>query len=199
MNSLDITSLYTNIPIKKCLNLLATHLRKIKFDSPPPINTLINISKHITNMTYFKFNKFYKQKYGLPKGNPLSGVLACLFLEFLESFKYRLPSNTTYSRYIDDILIFLPQNTKIEEIAEKLNNIVPSINFTYEKESNNNIPFLDILIIKSQNSLTLKVYRKPTNRNNYIHLYFHNHNKIKTGLIIGFLPQSTQNMKHTKP
>ena len=28
----------------------------------------------------------------------------------------------------------------------------PSINFTYEKEYNNTIPFLDILIIKSQNS-----------------------------------------------
>ena len=38
---------------------------------------------NITNMTYFKFNnKFYKQKYGLPMGNTLNGVLACLFLEF---------------------------------------------------------------------------------------------------------------------
>ena len=99
MNSLDITSLYTDIPIKKCPDLLTTHLRKIKFNSPRSINTLVNICKHITNMTYFKFNNnFYKQKYGLPMGNPLSRVLACQFLEFLDSspFKYRLPSNTTY-------------------------------------------------------------------------------------------------------
>ena len=82
MNSLDITSLYINIPIKKCLNLLATHLREIKFNPPLPINTLINISKHI-NVNYFKFNKFYKQEYGLPMGNPLSRVFVCLFLEFL--------------------------------------------------------------------------------------------------------------------
>ena len=40
---------------------------------------------------------------------------------------------------------------KIEEIAEKLNNVKPSINFTYVKESNNTIPFLDILTFKSQN------------------------------------------------
>ena len=40
-------------------------------------------------------------------GKPLSGVLPCLFLEFLESvpFKYRLPINASYFRYIDDILI----------------------------------------------------------------------------------------------
>ena len=53
-------------------------------------------------------------------GTSLSGVLACLFLEILEfgPFKCRLPSHTIYFRYIDDILIFLPQNIKIEEIAE---------------------------------------------------------------------------------
>ena len=85
-------------------------------------------------------------------GNPLSRVLACLFLEFFESSlcKYKVSSNTTYFRYIDDILIFRPQNIKIKETAEKLNNIEPSINFTYEKESNNTILFLDILIIKYQ-------------------------------------------------
>ena len=188
MNSLDITSLYTTYP-SKCFNPLATHLRKIKFDSTLPINTLINICKHITYKTYFKFNNiFYKQKYGFPMGNSLSGILACLFLEFLPSspFKYRLPSNTTYLRYIDGIIIFLLQNIKIEEIAEKLNNVEPSINFTDEKGSNNTIPFLDIIIIKSPNSLSFKVYRKPTNKNDYIYFYSHQNNKTKTGLIIGF-------------
>ncbi len=54
-------------------------------------------------------------------GNPLTGVLACLFLEFLETgtFKYRLPTNTTYFIYIDDIHISLPQNLKAEEIKIK--------------------------------------------------------------------------------
>ena len=112
-------------------------------------------------------------------GNPLIGVLACLFREFLESgpFKYRLSSHSTYFRYIDDILIFLPQNIKIEETSENLNKVEPSINFIYVKESNNTIPFRDILIIKSHSSLTFKVYRKPTKKNDYIH--FHSHYKKK--------------------
>ena len=85
-------------------------------------------------MTFFKFNeRFYKQNYGLPMGNPLSEILASLFLEFLQSgpFKYGLPSDTTYFRYIDNILIFLLQKIKIEEIAEKLNNVELSIHFIY--------------------------------------------------------------------
>ena len=51
---------------------------------------------------------------------------------------------------MDDILIFLPQNIKIEKIAEKLNNALPSINFIYEKKSNNIQLFLNIKIINSQ-------------------------------------------------
>ena len=112
MNSLDITSLYRNIRIKKCLNLLAIHLGKIKFSSSLLINTPTDICKHITNMTYFKFNnEFYKQKSGFPIENSVSSVLAGLFLESVP-FKYRLLINATYFRYIDDILIFLPQNIK---------------------------------------------------------------------------------------
>ena len=120
-------------------------------------------------------------------GNPFSGILAHQFLEFLDSgpSKYRLPSHTTYFRYIDYI-IFLLQNIKIEEIAGKLNNVEPPINFIYEKECNNTLPFLDILIIKSPNSLTFKVYREPTIKNDYTHFFSHHNDKIKTGLIIGF-------------
>ena len=111
-------------------------------------------------------------------GNHLRDFLACSFLEFLESnpFKYRLHINTTYFRYTDDILIFLLQNIKIEYIAEKLNNVEPSINFSYEKVSNNTIPIFDVLLIRSQNDLTFQVYCKPS----------HYNNKIKTGFIIVF-------------
>ena len=137
-------------------------------------------------MTYFKFNnKFYKQKFGPLMGNPLHGVLANLFLES-GPLQNRLPINTSYFRYIDNILIFLPQNIKIENIAEKLNNVESSINFTYEKEANNTIRFSDILLIKSQNNLTFEVYCKLPNKKDYIHFYSHHNNKIKTGLIIGF-------------
>ena len=57
---------------------------------------------------------------------------------------------------------------------------------SYEKESNNTILFPDILIIKSHNNLTFKVYRKHTKKNDYIHFYSHHSNKIKTDLMIDF-------------
>ena len=100
-----------------------------------------SLSKHLRDITYFKLNnKFYKQKSCHSMVNLLSRVLACLFLEILESgsFEFKLPSNTTYFRNIDVILIFLHQNIRIKEIAEKLNNVEPSINLTNEKKKSNN-------------------------------------------------------------
>ena len=48
---------------------------------------------------------FYKQKFGLPMGSPLSEVLACIYLEFLEysPLNYIIPNTVRYFRFIDDI------------------------------------------------------------------------------------------------
>lgn len=47
-------------------------------------------------------------------GSPICGVLVCLFLDFLEldTFKHIKPKNSTYLRYIDDILLLYPHNIK---------------------------------------------------------------------------------------
>ena len=66
------------------------------------------------------------------------------------------------------IRFFLPQKHKNWKDHRKLNNVEPSINFTNEKEFNNTIPFLDILIIKSHNILTFKVYHKQKWWHTYI-------------------------------
>ena len=83
-------------------------------------------------------------------GSPLSGVLACLFLEFLETkpFKYILPNDIQYFRYIDDILIIYPNKYNITSLIQKLNKVEPSIIFTAELEKDNALPFLDVLIKK---------------------------------------------------
>ena len=60
--------------------------------------------------------------------------------------------------------------------------LVPSIQFTLEKENNNTIAFLDILVIRSNNSFKFKIYRKPTNNLSYVHFYSGHTKKIKTSV-----------------
>ena len=66
-------------------------------------------------------------------GSPLSGILACIYLEFLESgpFKHIIPNTAHYFRYIDDILFIYPQDLDLNSITDKLNNVEPSLKFTH--------------------------------------------------------------------
>ena len=131
---------------------------------------------------------FYKQKSSLPIGFPLSGILACLFLEFLESghFKFIIPKDFNYLCYIDDILFIYSWNNDLIKIMDWLNNIESSVDFAYKLENNNTLLFLNISRISNDNNLEIKVYYKSTNKNDYVHFYLHHNTKIKREIIIGF-------------
>ena len=185
--SLDIKSLYTNISVDKCIERLYNHLRESNSIFPLPISKLIKICTLCTSHCNFQYNNiFYKQKFGLPMGCPLCGVLACIYLEFVESgsFKYIIPNTAHYFRYIDDILLIYPQDLDFHSITDRLNNVEPSIKFTYELEYNSTLPFLVILLIMNIYQLEFKVYRKPTCKNDHIHFYSHYENNTKRGIII---------------
>ena len=141
-----------------------------------------------TSDCYFQYNIFRKQKFGLLMGSPLSRVLACIYLEFLElsPFKLIILNSARYFRYIDNILRTYSQDLDLHSITDGLNNEEPSIKFTYDLEPNITLPFLDIILIRNNNKLVFKVYRKPTCKNDDIHFYSHHNNNTKSGIIIGF-------------
>ena len=189
LSSLDIKSLYTNIPVRKCIDKLKSHFLNSNLNLPLPIDKIFQICTLCTNLCYFEFKgQFYKQISGLPMGSPLSGVLACLYLEILESgpFQQILPQNSYYFRYIDDTLLIHDKHLVIPTLISKLNSVEPSINFTYETESNHTLPFLDIKIHNTDTYPLFDVFRKPTDTSDYINFHSHHDNRIKTGMIIGF-------------
>ena len=127
--SLDIKSLYTNIPVDKCIERLHNQRQKSNSTFPLPISKLIKICTLCTSHCYFQYNNiFYKQKFGLPMGSSLSGVLASIYLEFLVSgpFRYIIPNTARYFRYIDILLIY-PQGLDLHSIIDSLNNVEPSL------------------------------------------------------------------------
>ena len=128
--SLDIKSLYTNIPVDRCIVCLHNHLQISNFTLPLPISKLIKICTSCTSHCYFQYNNiFYKQKFGLSMGSPLSRVLACIYLEFLESgpFKYIISNTAHYFRYRDNILLIYPKGLDLHSITDRLNNVEPFI------------------------------------------------------------------------
>ena len=57
---------------------------------------------------------------------------------------------------------------KTENVNVKVKSFHKNIQFTYEDESNNMLPFLDVLVISKNNNIETTVYRKPTNNNIYL-------------------------------
>ena len=99
-------------------------------------------------------------------GSPLAPALANIFMGFYESKwlnECNLNKTKFYLRYVDDILVDFKNKQDSLNFFKLLNNRHPNVKFTIEKQINNSIVFLDVLIsgINNQN-LTLQTYHKST-------------------------------------
>jgi hypothetical protein len=84
--------------------------------------------------------------------------------------------------YVDDTFVIWPHGTnQLQGFLGHLNRVRPSIQFTMEIESNNSIPFLDILVIKKDLMLTTTVYRKPTHTGRYLNFDSNHPPHVKEG------------------
>ena len=109
MASLDVDSLFTNIPVEKTINICVDNLYNDN-ENPPniPKHNFRNLLNIATKETFFMFNnKYYKQVDGVAMGSPLGPALANIFMCSFESKWLRDCPNdfkpVFYRRYIDDI------------------------------------------------------------------------------------------------
>ena len=190
MASLDITSLFTNVPIEDVLNFLESKIDSNQISLPIPKTCFLELIKLCTNHNYFQFNeKFYRQKFGISMGSPLSPVLANLFMEYFES--QLLPSITPkplmWLRYVDDVFLIWPENENFDVFYQKVNDLVPSIKFTTEWENNRNLPFLDTRVHRMISGFSFAIYRKPTHSNQYIHYFSWHTEQVKRSALFSLL------------
>ena len=72
----------------------------------------------------------------------------------------------SYSRYRAWLFSSISTKSTVDSFLEHLNSLSTSIKFTLEKENNNVLPFLDVLVVRDkQGRLITKVYRKNTHTN----------------------------------
>ena len=70
-----------------------------------------------------------------------------------------------------------------ENFFKQLNCLRPSLNFTFEKEKNNCLPFLDVNVERTVTGFETSVYRKPTFTRQYLRWESSSPTKQKTNLI----------------
>jgi len=97
---LDITNLYTNIPVTETREIIAKALTKDVLN-PKNRDELISWYDTITKQNYFTNNKkFMIQKEGLAMGAPTSGLIAEFFLQNLEKNPLSTPHRKTQNHRI---------------------------------------------------------------------------------------------------
>ena len=77
-----------------------------------------------------------------------------------------------WRRYVDDTTV-LPGDL-VDSFHSHLNSINNNIQFTVEKESDEQLPFLDILLTREEgSSISTSVYRKTTHTDQYLNFESH--------------------------
>ena len=165
--SFDIENTYPNIPTNKLIPILENMSLNHQLDAET-INTITKITCTVLEQNYFTFQNInYSQSTGLAMGASSSAVLSEIYLQHLEHTKIvdilKQHDIIGYFRYVDDIVIVYNENsTDVNEIHKTLNNMTPRIKFTLEKETHNQINFMDLTIRNINNKLFFNIYRKPT-------------------------------------
>ena len=168
MASLDVDSLFTNIPLDETIDIVTNKVysAKDKIDGiwKSDFKELLCLS---TKGTVFYFNGcYYRQCDGVAMGSPLGPALANAFLCFYEeNWLNDCPlayAPIFYARYVDDIFVLLRSLDHIDRLAKYFSSKHPNINFTFETEVNSALPFLDVNVYRGIDTFTTTIHRKVT-------------------------------------
>lgn len=119
-------------------------------------------------------------------GSPLGPILADIFIGYVETFLLQHSDSTPrhYFRFVDDTFAVFQHPHSAAKYLDILNSIHPSLEFTCELEKCDALPFLDVLVHKTQSGHpNTSVYRKPTWSGLYLHFLSFAPIKYKRNLV----------------
>ena len=93
-------------------------------------------------------------------------------------------------RYVDGTFILWPHQEDVQTLLDHVNSIRPSIQFTTEKEQDNKLPFLDVLVTRTEQGFRSSVYRKPNFTGQYFNFNSHHPYTLKKGIVRGLQHQA---------
>jgi len=169
--TIDVQSLYTNIPIDGAIEAIKRQFIKYP-DNKRPDSVIINLLKIILFNNDFTFdNSTYLQNSGVAMGQRFAPSVANIYLNDWEENVRLIHPNfpSIWLRYIDDIFtIWNDDLNSFFSFFDEINSFDRHIKFTYEY-SHDSIDFLDLTIFKNSNTLCNKVFFKATNSHTILH------------------------------
>ena len=143
MASLDIESLFTNIPLKEvidiCIHDLFCDTNTIQNLDRNDLRKLLNPAAY---ESFFIFDQvMYRQIDGVAMGSPLGPILANAFLCHFEKQWFSECPPKVFKRYVDDVFVMFLCQLHLKDFVNYMNTKHPNIKFTSEFEQNDFLSF----------------------------------------------------------
>lgn len=167
--SLDVVSLYTNIPHEELREVLKSCFDR-RETLHPPTHFLLDLADFLMDFNYFRFDRdYFLQIKGVAMGSAYAPSAANLFMDRLENlFICNEQTNpfskhiSHYHRYIDDVFCIYSDPTSYSDFQKWINELHPTIKFTFAGDSHS-VSFLDTTVFRTaQNHLAVKPFKKVT-------------------------------------
>ena len=128
--------------------------------APSPRQIFVELMEMATSSVDFRFNDIMHRQIDVVA---IESPLANILVGYYESKLFQTTSKPEmYHRFMDDTFIVFSNKDECDLFLDSLNSIHPFLCFTFEKESNLALPFLDVLVKKSPSKFITSIYRKPT-------------------------------------
>ena len=190
MISLDVISLFTNIPHELVSTGIIENWQLIRTNTNICLDLFLEMITFCMECSYFQFdNKFYQQIAGTAMGNPLSPILAEIVMDTLinsviRTFDTPIP---IVKKYVDDLFLAVHQDT-VPQVLNAFNNYHPKLQFTCEEEKNKQLPYLDILLIrKTDQTIHTQWYTKSIASGRLMNYYSFHPLSQKVNTAINFI------------
>ena len=119
-------------------------------------------------------------------GSPCSPLVANAYMDFFEKWALNSAPHPPHiwKRYVDDTFCVI-KSAYIEEFIEHINTQDRNIKFTRAEEEDGTLPFLGTVINRlGDGSIKIKIYRKLTHTDQYLHFRSHHPLEHKLSVVI---------------
>jgi hypothetical protein len=196
--SLDVENLFTNVPVYDTIDIILKHVYHHPIFAPPSIPKLTLKELLILCTTKTPFRNFagdlFLQTDGVMMGSSLGPSFANFYMCELENKifeQYPEKAPLVYARYVDDIFVMVDDAIKLTEL-KNLFECHSVLKFTFEKEKNDQLAFLDVLVKRHESELLTSVHVKSTNSGECINYNGICPERYKTGVIKCLLHRAFQ-------
>jgi hypothetical protein len=195
--SLDVSSLYTNIPIDKGLETVRRFFNQYP-DKTRPNEYILELLKISLYKNEFLFNgQWFKQTKGVAMGKSYAPNFANLYMSEWEGHiltKLPGPKPKLWLRYLDDIFgIWESSLADLQMFVELINEFDKNIQVTYNC-SFSDLQYLDLVVFKNAElQISTMVYLKPTSSLKMLHPESLHPRHMKEGVILSQILRYVKN------